>query len=171
MSDPWISNREMVSTLANGGKAPMSWNEAGLIEEEADRVVSSALLAFYAIQVPRRTGQAGRAAARDKKIGKIIAYGYLTLWRDMNHAREAPKAPDDYEAGEMAARDPSCRKAGATVQWPKWLDKRKKYLMTRERSLAAFARREGNWKWGGRRLRNLRRELSAIERALELLEE
>jgi hypothetical protein len=160
----------MVEALASGTTAPLSWSTEELIEEEAERIVGTCLVAFYALQVPKRTGIAGRAAALDKKVSRVIAYGYMTLWRDMNHAREAPKMPGEYEIGEVAAKHDEIRTEGATVEWKDYLKARQNYLQRRIRALAAFSRREAEWKWGALRIRNIQNELACVERAMGVID-
>lgn len=164
------TNREVVEALGNGSTAPMSWKIEELIEEEAERVVMTCLVAFYALQIPKRTGLAGRSGAVDKKVARIIGYGYMTLWRDMNHSLEAPKMPGEYEIGEVAAKSEDIRMEAATVDWKDYLNKRSRFLDRRLNALTAFAKREGDWKWGARRARNIQNELACVTRALEIID-
>lgn len=165
------SNRDIVERAAKGHNAPSSWTKEDLVEWEAERVVNNALMALVSAQMPRRGGSemSARAMSKDKKVSRKIAQTYIDIWRRLNMKQEAPKAREWDELLVQAAKDPDARRAGATVLWPKWVREQEVWLPKRRAKVAAFALREGEIKWGARRVILLDVEERGLQRAKEKL--
>lgn len=166
-----VRNRDILEIAAEGARAPASWTQEDLVDNEGERIVGDALMALVAAQMPRRNGSAAgaRALALDKKVSRKTAQLYLDIWRRLTKKREAPKAPSWDEAFVMAARNPEARRAGATVLWKPWIRERGLWIPKQRSRVAAFALREGLVSWGARRVMLYDVEEQGIDRMKELM--
>lgn len=165
------SNRKLLVEVANGFRPPIAWTPEEITSEESERVVTTALAALYASQMPRRLSEGAprRALALDKRVSRKVAQAYLDLWSRMNRGREAPRCPSWDDGLKLAALNDDARVMGAQIVWKRWLKDRARFVEKRKSKLAAFALREGLVSWGARRIQMLETEERGIDRAAKAL--
>lgn len=164
-----MTNRGRLRDVAGEIEPPRGLTPDDVERDGFERVRFTLFMAVVAEAIPRRLGRDadGAALALDKRIARMVANGYRSLW--MGYAKLGrPAAPAwssrDERVGLARDAEPAMRRAGATVIWARWFPDRADELLERRRAVAALALSKGLNKWGTRHVRILTAELENIER-------
>lgn len=140
--------------------------------EEFARVRFSLYMALVAEAIPRRLGRDATSdlLALDKRIARKVMNAYRVTWLRLacvskNGATPPPEFSSRGERSELARRcDEGPRRAGASVQWGRWLPERIEEIGERKLVAATLALHEGLVRWGWRRVAILDMEQENMER-------